>query len=228
MRPRSPSTAHSASSSACSAQRHGTGRQVLLDVDVARRQADGAGVEALAQQVAHRRDLLRGRRPRGRRRPSRTGAAPSDRRAARRSARGSSASASSHAAERLAPAPVDALRRTRPRASPRSAGTCAQNAVALVGAAPGARLSEQLPVTTVVMPCSIAGNAYGSKQQLGVVVGVRIDEARAPRPCRSASMHPVAPSPSAAADGDDAAARDRRRRRGSRASPSRRRSSRCG
>ncbi len=122
----------------------------------------------------------RSRRPSpagGRRRPSRTGAAPSGRRAARRSARGSPASGVDHAVERLAPAPVDALRRTPPSGISSIRRNMRREAVA-VRRRTGARLSEQLPVTTVVMPCSIAGKAYGSKQQLGVVVRVRVDEAR--------------------------------------------------
>ena len=46
-----------------------------------------------------------------------------------------------------------------------------------IGAGTGARLSEQLPVTTDVMPCSIAGIRVRVEAELRVVVRVRIDEA---------------------------------------------------
>ena len=84
IRPRSPSTAHSASSSSCSAKRHGTGsRSSSMSTKLVDRPT--APASRHSRRTSHIcRDLARRSRRGGRRRPSRTGAARSGRRAGRR------------------------------------------------------------------------------------------------------------------------------------------------
>ena len=155
------------------AARHGV--EVLLDVDVARRHADRARVEALAQQVAHRRDLFRGRGPAhvlAEHREAQHGVTDERGEVEREVA----LQRVDHPAERLTPAPVDALGERRlghlldepeharePLAQRRGHGSEAQRAVASDDRC-DAVLDRRIRVRV--------------EAELRVVVRVRIDEAR--------------------------------------------------
>ena len=151
----------------------GNGQHVVLDIDVAGRQADSAGLEARPQQVAHRGDLVGG---------------------------GGAAGVVAHHVQPDDRVPdqwchvqgdvVGNASSIASKPSPHCQWTPSANAASGISSISrnmrenrsrcsvrtGAMLSEQFPVTTVVTPCSMDGNAYGSKQQLRIDVGVRIDE----------------------------------------------------
>ena len=134
----------------------------LVDVDEARAQADRAGVEARPQQVGHRGDLVGGRRPL-------LGVRAHHEHAQHRvTDEGSDVQRDvlrqrvEPATEAFTPAPVDAGVEGRFGHLLDQAEHAAEGGSRGRPAA-GASDSEQLPGTTVVMPCSMAGNAYGSK-----------------------------------------------------------------
>ena len=126
------------------------------------RQADGAGVEAHAQEVGHGADLVGGRRALlgvGAHHVHAQHRVADERRDVERDVLGERVEP---AAEALAP------RQSTPASNAASGISSIRRNMRLNAsrwsARSGASDSEQLPGTTVVTPCSSAGKAYGSKQ----------------------------------------------------------------
>ena len=134
---------------------------VLVDVDEAGAQADRAGVETHAQQVAHRGDLVRGCGPLLGVRAHHVHAqhrVTDERCDVQCDVLGQRVEPT---AEALTPPPVDpGIERGLGHLLDQAEHAAERVALS---ARSGASDSEQLPGTTVVTPCSIAGNAYGSK-----------------------------------------------------------------